>query len=349
MSIEEKPYLMNMWYAAAPGLDIKASKMTGLAIMDQPILVGRDSGGKPFAFLDLCPHRGMQLSKGYFDGEKVTCRFHGWEFKPSGACVRIPSLADKYNLDRYKIRTRSFPCREVQGVIWIYMSDEPVEDESTLPEPFQIPGLENETYKIATPLVFEIDIDNAVFGLLDPAHTPYVHKGILWRTPDTLKSKIKNYEPSDLGFTMVRHPPSSNSVIYKFFGGDPTTEISFKLPGIRLEHIRVGKHHVCNLTLMTPINDHQTQVFNMLYWTNAVMTLARPFLRRFSAMFLGQDQHIIGLQNEALKYNPKMMLINDADMPQRWYIRLKKAWNYSQNSGEPFKNPVEPATLEWKT
>ena len=58
-----------------------------------PMLLGRKSDGALFAMRDLCPHRGIPLSAGWFDGETVQCKYHGWRFEPcSGRCEEIPSL-----------------------------------------------------------------------------------------------------------------------------------------------------------------------------------------------------------------------------------------------------------------
>ena len=37
---------------------------------------------------------------------------------------------------------------------------------------------------------------------------------------------------------MVRHEPSKNSRAYAILGGEPLTEITFRLPGLRWEHVR---------------------------------------------------------------------------------------------------------------
>ena len=217
------------------------------------------------------------------------------------------------------------------------------------PPPPAIPEIGEIPPKVITNLTFETDLDNAVYGLLDPAHTPYVHESALWRRPDNLREKVKNYVPSERGFAMVPHAPPSNTVIYKLLGGRPTTEISFQLPARRVEHIRIGRHHICNMTNITPISADRCQVINVIYWTNPVLNLVAPVMNRIARRFLGQDQWIIGLQNEAAIFSPPTMLINDADMPQRWYMRLKKEWRSAQAEGRAFENPVKAATLKWRT
>lgn len=339
-------YLTGLWYLALPGGDLKPGKMVGRVFLEQPLLLGRGRDGAPFALRDLCPHRGVALSAGAFDGEEVRCPFHGWRFGRDGGCRAIPSLVERGRITPEKIKVRSYPCREVQGNVWVFLGAAGQEPPAGPPE---IPELGEVRPKVTTSLTFETDLDNAVYGLLDPAHTPYVHEGVFWRRPTTLKLKTKSYVPSELGFTMSRHAPAGNTTAYKLMGGKPTTEISFRLPGLRLEHIKLGRHHICNFTAMTPIGPKQTQVVNLLYWTNPLLNPLKPVLSRIARRFLGQDQWIVGLQNRSAAYEPPMMLVNDADTLQRWYLRLKREWRRAQLADEPFQNPLRPATLQWNS
>jgi phenylpropionate dioxygenase-like ring-hydroxylating dioxygenase large terminal subunit len=338
-----------MWYLAAPGNALRPGQMRGKVFMNQPVVLARDRAGTPFAIADLCPHRGVPLSAGKFDGEQFRCAYHGWRFGHDGVCRAIPSLVPDQKFDLSKIRVRTYPCRESQGNIWIYLSDEAPAPDADLGTPFVIPEIGDIAPKVRTPLVFATDLDDAIYGLLDPAHTPYIHEGPLWRKSANLREKAKHYVPSTLGFTMKRHEPYSNTVMYKLLGGTPTTEISFRLPGVRLEHIRIGKHHICNMTAATPVDQRQTEVTNFLYWTNPLLDVLTPVIRRIARKFLGQDQWAVSLRNPAYVANAPLMMINDADVPQKWYLRLKREWQRQQREGGEFVNPVQPATLRWRT
>src|SRR6185436_9576523 len=42
---------------------------------------------------EICPHRGVPLSAGrILANETVECPYHGWRFRKSGSCAKIPSL-----------------------------------------------------------------------------------------------------------------------------------------------------------------------------------------------------------------------------------------------------------------
>ena len=164
-----------------------------------------------------------------------------------------------------------------------------------------------------------------------------------------MHEKSKAFAPSHLGFTMVRHRPSSNSKAYKLLGGEVSTEIRFELPSTRIEHIRVGKHHVCGLTTLTPLAPMQVELHQVFYWTAPWLTPLRPLLGWFVRAFIEQDRDVVDKQQRGLNEDPQLMLINDADKPARWYYQLKKELLQSRAEGRPFQNPVPHTTLHWRT
>jgi phenylpropionate dioxygenase-like ring-hydroxylating dioxygenase large terminal subunit len=198
-------------------------------------------------------------------------------------------------------------------------------------------------------MVFEAHIDHAVVGLMDPAHGPYVHEQWWWRSSKSQHAKQKAFEPRELGFAMARHAPSKNSYLYRVLGGAPETEITFRLPGLRWEHVRVGKRQVLALTCLTPVTEGSTRITQIFWSDHPVVGLIKPFFRSAARAFLRQDGAMVNLQNEGLKYDPPLLWVDDADRQAKWYQQLKKAWIDSRNKGEPFVNPVKAATLRWRS
>ena len=112
------------WYPAMRAGGLRVGKTAKALLLGVPLLLGRKKDGKIFAMRDLCPHRGIPLSAGWFDGETVTCKYHGWRFEPcSGQCVEIPSLTSHETLDPTKIFAGAFPCEERDGYAWVYMPE----------------------------------------------------------------------------------------------------------------------------------------------------------------------------------------------------------------------------------
>lgn len=342
-------FLRNLWYYALPSASLKKGKMIAKLLLGEPILFCRDSNGQAFALRDICPHRGMPLSCGSFDGREVECCYHGWRFNEAGTCTSIPALVGHEGIDPANIQVRSYTVREVQGGIWIFMQDPKIKIDE-LPLVPMVPDItESQAPSICEVMHFPCYIDHAVVGLMDPAHGPFVHTSWWWRSKKSIHEKAKPFGPSHLGFTMRRHKPSSNSFAYKILGGAPETEISFQLPGVRIEHIRVGKHVVCNLTCVTPINETETEITHSIYTTIGWLRIFSPLVRIFARHFLNQDKSVVVMQQAGLKYEKNLMLIRDADTQARWYQQLKNEFARAQEEERSFMNPVKETILRWRS
>ena len=90
--------LFGFWYRALPSDELKRGELRPAMLLEQPLVVGRDQQGRAFALRDACPHRGMPLSCGRFDGGEVECSYHGWRFDAhSGQCTAVPSVVEDQN------------------------------------------------------------------------------------------------------------------------------------------------------------------------------------------------------------------------------------------------------------
>ncbi len=337
--------LREVWYHALPGRRLGPGRMLAKTILGEPLLIGRAADGSVFALRDVCPHRGMPLSRGRFDGRDVECCYHGWRFAPDGRCTAIPSLVDGQAFEPGRIKVQRYPARELQGNIWVFFGDDP----ATAPEVPVLPDIGDRAPALLETTRLEAAIDHAVVGLMDPAHGPFVHSAWWWRSRGSMHAKAKAFEPSPFGFTMVRHAPSSNSNAYKILGGKPETEIAFRLPGVRVEHIRIGRHTVCNLTALTPLDDRTTEITTALYWTVPWLSPLKPLLRPFVRAFLRQDRDVMALQQVGLAHAPTLLLVDDADTQAKWYYRLKQEYVRARAENRPFANPVKARVLRWRS
>jgi len=347
-------FVTDAWYFIALGRDVAPASLKRYEIMGEPVLIGRTRAGQVYAMRDICPHRAAPLSAGRLvdkpgEGETVECPYHGWRFRPDGVCAAIPSLVEDQAFEADRIRVRSYPVRESQGMVFVWMASDVRNPMTPDNEPPVFPGVVGGEAKLVEAMDFDSHIDHAVVGLMDPAHGPYVHQQWWWRSEHSMHEKAKAFEPREFGFAMVRHAPSSNSRLYKILGGAPATEISFRLPGYRWEHIQVGEKQVLALTCLTPITETKTRITQIFWSDHWVFDLAKPFLRMGVVAFLKQDGGMVNLQNEGLRYDPALIWIDDADKQAKWYQQLKREWSKSRAEDRAFANPVKPATLRWKS
>lgn len=344
-------YLSGLWYFGALSGQLKPGKHLHVELLGRPVLIARGFDGKVFALRDICPHRGILLSTGRLlekDGQtQVECPYHGWRYDSNGRCAAIPSLTAEQakSRDLSKIRTQKFYVCEQQGLIWVYQGEGRPKD-----QPISVDLIGDATPKLVTSTTFNCHVDHAVIGLMDPAHIAYIHRQWWWRTEKSMHEKEKKFGPVPRGFTMLPHIPSSNSFLYRLLGAKPETEIRFQLPGIRVEYIRMEKKYVVGFTAVTPVNENHSQITIALYWNHPVMSLVpNVLLRKALNTFVGQDRDAVNAQQAGLRYDPKLMLIHDADVQAKWYFALKKAWKTAEETGAAFQNPVQPKTLHWRS
>ena len=118
---------------------------------------------------------------------------------------------------------RSYPVRESQGMVFVWMASDPRTAPDPDHEPPLFPGVAGGEAKMVEWMDFDAHVDHAVVGLMDPAHGPYVHQQWWWRSEQSMHEKAKAFEPREQGFAMVRHAPSSNSRACRSLGGAPAT------------------------------------------------------------------------------------------------------------------------------
>jgi phenylpropionate dioxygenase-like ring-hydroxylating dioxygenase large terminal subunit len=361
LATEDQGMMLGFWYPALESGRVRGRELREAMLLGIPLVVGRDDQGRAFALRDSCPHRGMPLSFGRFDGQTIECSYHGWRFKgKTGQCMEIPSLTEHDKLKVERIFAVSFPAEEHDGYFWVYVPEKQVggafvttTEDALAPCP-RLPVF-SERYRI-TRLAAELPchVDHGIIGLMDPAHGPFVHQAWWWRSRSSIHEKEKIFEPIPNGFRIRAHTPSTNSAFYKILGvyGEPiTTKIEFVLPNRRFEEIHCGPKWFSSRTTVTPITPERCRIdfcaaWNLFGW----MPFMVPLFRLFGRMFIGQDQRTMERQAIGLKHHPNLMLIDDADRPAKWYFELKRAYAESRCSGLPMQHPISgPVTLHWRS
>lgn len=345
--------LLDFWYPALPSADLKCGQMRREILLNTPLILCRDNEGKVFALDDHCPHRGIPLSYGHFDGELVECCYHGWQFDREGRCRHIPALLPDSPVKVERIRAKSYRSAEADGFIWVFMPG-PLARKGALPEIPRLP-VSSERYRqsiISRKLA--CNVDHGIVGLMDPAHGPFVHQGFWWRSRKSIHAKAKTFEPIPNGFRMSAHTPSGNSAAYKLLNlyGEPiTTTIDFILPNVRFEQVRCGPYWFSSRTTVTPVTNDECRIdfvaaWNIFQWVPFI----KPIFQIFARKFVGQDQKIMEMQAVGLRDNPTLMLIDDADTQAKWYYQLKAAYLEAQRNGGELDHPLKaPVTLRWRS
>ncbi len=166
-------FLRNCWYVAAYDREIGREPF-GRTLLNEPVVLYRQEDGTPVALEDRCCHRGLPLSLGRVEGNRVRCGYHGLVFDETGACVEVPgqsAIPPGANV-------KAYPVVERYRWIWIWMGDPALADAALIPDWWwaddpewgYIPG---RLLHIACD--YELITDN----LLDLTHLAYVHSATI--------------------------------------------------------------------------------------------------------------------------------------------------------------------------
>lgn len=166
-------FVNNAWYVASWSSELK-QQLHAKTILGQPVVLYRLPDGSPVALEDLCPHRFLPLSLGELKGDQLQCGYHGLTFDRTGQCVRVPGQ------ERIpaKARVRNYPVAENMGLVWIWMGDPALADESKI---FDLPQYHESGWGVGygDALPIATHYLNLADNLCDPAHVSFVHKTTL--------------------------------------------------------------------------------------------------------------------------------------------------------------------------
>jgi renierapurpurin 18,18'-hydroxylase len=128
------------WYPLAWSHEVKRGKAHGVRFAGEPIVLVRTESGNVFALEDRCAHRQVPLHGGVVDGEAIRCCYHGWTYDCTGRCIDVPYLGR----ERLPNGVRSYPCREVEGVIFVFPGKAELAETTPLPP---LGSVANKAYK----------------------------------------------------------------------------------------------------------------------------------------------------------------------------------------------------------
>lgn len=210
-------------WSAELGEDPKAT-----TLLDQRLVLWRDSAGAAHCFRDLCMHRGTALSLGKVEHDCLVCPYHGWQYDESGACVKIPQLPEGATIPS-KVRAEDFRCEERYGIVWVAL-DEPEVD---------IPGFaewDDPAYRhVPCPAyTWQTSAPRMVENFTDFGHLGYLHDGLLGSKDDLV---VPKHHVDDLGLELH----------YQLTMGVPNTNEQFEITKLAGERGQQTNTYVLSL------------------------------------------------------------------------------------------------------
>ncbi|XP_072988844.1 protochlorophyllide-dependent translocon component 52, chloroplastic-like [Typha latifolia] len=175
----------SQWYPVALVADLDKRAPHAKTVMGLDLVVWWDrAAGKWQVFDDRCPHRLAPLSEGRVDPwGRLQCVYHGWCFDGNGSCKYIPQApaSGPPVHTNNKACVAVYPSIEQNKVVWFWPNADPqYKDIIEKKRPPFIPEMDDPSYTCTTGIReilygYEVLVEN----LMDPAHVPYAHRGIL--------------------------------------------------------------------------------------------------------------------------------------------------------------------------
>ncbi|KAL6203924.1 hypothetical protein ACLB2K_021194 [Fragaria x ananassa] len=192
------------WYPLMPVCDLDKRVPHAKKVLGIDVVVWWDKNESAWkVFEDACPHRLAPLSEGRIDQwGRLQCVYHGWCFNGSGDCKFIPQAPK----DGPPIHTSkracvgAYPSTVQNGMVWFWPSSDPqYKDILAEKKPPYIPEIDDPSYASLMgnreiPYGYEVLIEN----LMDPAHVPYAHYGIMQTRQPKEKADREGGRPLDL-------------------------------------------------------------------------------------------------------------------------------------------------------
>ena len=313
-------------------------------MLGEPVLVGRGKDGKVFAFATSARTAASRSTTADSTARRSSAPITAGATAATGGCVAIPSLTADQRIDLSKIRCGAYPCVERQGLVWVYFprtSEAPRRGGGAAEDAgLRRRGRSRDHGDLDA---FACSTDHAAFGLMDPTHAAYVHTSWWFkRQAPSQHREEKSFEPAGLGCKMARHVIPPTRLIYKLLGKNVSTEITYRLPGIRIEEVHGDKHSLVGLTAMTPITDEATEVHQMFWTTPAWVKPLAPIVGEAGAHLPRPGpRRRRPASARAWSTEPKVMLINDANTQARWWMHVKDEWVESRQGRPPLPQPAE--------
>jgi phenylpropionate dioxygenase-like ring-hydroxylating dioxygenase large terminal subunit len=293
--------LRGHWYIACRSPQIGKGPVAR-TVLGEPLVIFRGPDGHAAALIDRCAHRNLALSRGKVTADGLRCAYHGWSWGSDGHCTRIPSSCEP---DACRaIRVKSYPVREQQGFVWVWIvgegKGEPAHDPPLFPWLGE-PGWRH----FVMERVFEANAFHCVENFLDVPHTAHVHRG-LFRGEESKEIEIDVTSGEDWIEGEFLGEERMDSWIGKLLvpEGSRIRHVDrFQLPYVtRVDYRMSETRQYVVMSQCTPEAEDRTRVFTYLgFRFEPFGGLIKLIFQPFAGTILNQDVEVLRQQTEDLR------------------------------------------------
>lgn len=238
--------LKNCWYAAFLAEEVTREPKER-TICNEPLVFYRTEAGVAVTLSNVCPHRLAPLSLGRVIGDLIECPYHGMRFDTGGTCRLIPGqdqIPEKANIPAY-------PTVERWGMIWVWLGQPALLDESKIPAmPWRRGAGWNAelAYYYHVPAAYTLTMDN----LLDLGHASFIHGDTVGVDPAQLDHNALEWRVEDNGVRNLRN--------YVNIKPAPVVQSWGNFAGLIDETVSSEWTPPCNINILLEAKDANTAV-----------------------------------------------------------------------------------------
>lgn len=105
------------WYPVGSSAGLLPGMARAVSLCGRDIACWRGQSGRVHAWNNRCVHRGMRLSFGFVRGDRLVCRYHGWNYDEAGACCAVPARPQMKPSDKIAVPRHGAVDRD--GLLWV--------------------------------------------------------------------------------------------------------------------------------------------------------------------------------------------------------------------------------------
>jgi vanillate O-demethylase monooxygenase subunit len=256
---------LDCWYVAATAEEVGRTLLSR-RLLGRPVLLYRERSGRAVALEDRCAHRALPLSLGALHEDRVVCRYHGFAYDGTGACVDVPSQEHV----PYGARVASYPVREDGPFVWVWLGNP---RRAATSSPPRVPELSDASWSVLGGeqtvaagylLLHENALDRTHFATV---HPDTAHRGYLESEPPL------TVEVSETSVSYARDFPAGPLTAWQSAatGLPPASRCVqresgvFVSPGLHLDRMEVvgpdRGYRTVFVRAFTPVDASSTRVF----------------------------------------------------------------------------------------
>ena len=252
--------IKNQWYAVLSSHALKNGDVLGARRFGERLVFFRTGSGEVSCVDAKCAHRKASLAKGWIQDDHIKCPFHGIEYDVTGKCVYVPSEGRASTQDFRRFHLKSYPVREIGGIIFAWYGDREPDRE---PDYFDIITDRRYSYDHIED-TWKVDYSRVIENQLDVSHLAFVHHNtigrgnktvcngpkVVWLDDNTMQTSADN----EVDAGQIPKPAEDSRI--------KSTNLTFKFPNMWLNHV---SDKIQILAYFVPVDDEHSIISLRFY------------------------------------------------------------------------------------